>query len=73
MTDLTPAKKQAKELMLRRYERIGMRYHQFAEEQYELLQERAELDDLWRLGGFGEPPEFRPSVGVAAGRARVTA
>lgn len=59
--ELTPQKRQAYELMLRRFERIGERWHHNTDEQYELLLERKELEDLWRLAGFGDPPEFSPT------------
>jgi hypothetical protein len=65
MTDESAAKRQARELMEREFERIGLRYHRHAEDQWELLQERHELEELWALGGFGEPPAFEPTAAAA--------
>lgn len=65
MTTLTappnPAKAKAKDLMLAEFESIGLRYHQYMEDQMELLLERQRIEELWRLAGFGEPPIFEPS------------
>lgn len=72
MRKLTPAQAKAKELMERDFERIGNRWHQHVEEQLELRREREELEALWRLAGFGEPPRFRPTVPVPAELERVS-
>lgn len=62
MKELTPAQAAAKRLMEREFERIGNRYHAHIEEHFELAAERQDLEELWRTGGFGEPPAFEPSI-----------
>ena len=59
---MTPAKEAAHALMLRRFERIGERWHQYSDEQLMLMDERRELEELWKLAGFGEAPPFEPTM-----------
>lgn len=59
--DLPPQKRQAYELLLRKRERLAERYHQSVDEQWEIMREIEEDNELWRMAGFGEPPEFRPT------------
>ena len=66
MPELSPQKRAARDLLLREFERIGMRYQQHAEQQYESLRERQDLETLWRMAGLGDPPEFAPTVRYAA-------
>lgn len=62
MNDLSPQKQAAYDLMLRRFERIGERWHQYSDEQLMLIEERQELEKLWALAGFGTPPPFEPTM-----------
>lgn len=67
MSEMTPQKKAARDLMLREFERVGFRYDRYVEEQFELLQQRSSLEELWQLAGLGEPPAWRPRGMRAAG------
>lgn len=49
----------ARRLMERQFERLAMRWHDAADRQLETLREWEDNADLWRMAGFGEPPEFR--------------
>lgn len=60
-SELSPAKRQAHDLMMRRFEAIGEKWQGAADQQLELLRERQEWEELWRLAGFGDPPAFNPS------------
>lgn len=60
----TAQKAAARRILERDFERIGMRMLQGFEQQMELAEERKEKEELWRLGGFGEPPEFQPTVSL---------
>lgn len=64
MVEMTPAKAAAREIMERDFERIGLRWMRTGDDQAELLRERSELEELWRLAGFGDPPEFRPTMAL---------
>lgn len=62
-TQLTPQKAAAKRLMERDFERLRLKYDQcITTATQEIPEEVSELQQLWRLGGFGEPPAFRASM-----------
>lgn len=62
MNGLSPAKASAKALMEREFERIGMKWQQMGEDQLDLMRERRDMEDLWRLAGLGDPPPFAPTM-----------
>ena len=57
-------KRAAYDVLLRQAERIGERWHATVDEQWLLMEERHDFEQLWRNAGFGEPPEFRPMRNV---------
>lgn len=61
MGEMSPQKVAAKRILEAQFERIGARWHQLGSDQLDLLRERQEAEELWRLAGLGEPPEFAPS------------
>lgn len=58
---LPPQRAAAKRILEQQFERIGMRYFQLGADQLDLLRERQEAEELWRLAGLGDPPEFSPT------------
>lgn len=62
MAEMTPQKAAAKALMEREFMRIGTRWQQMGEDQLDLMRQRRDMEDLWRLAGLGEPPAFAPSM-----------
>lgn len=61
MGEMTPQKAAAKRILEAQFERIGDRYWQNADQQLDLLRERQEAEELWRLAGLGDPPTFAPT------------
>lgn len=62
VTQLTPQQAAAKRLLERQLMANGNRYHRTTDEHLAILNERHELEELWRLNPlFGEVPEFAPS------------
>lgn len=55
-------KDQAQRILLKQYEALGNRHISATEAIYEAAALRTELDEMWRLCGLGEPPEFAPSL-----------
>jgi hypothetical protein len=62
MADMSPQKASAKALMEREFLRIGNKWHQLGEDQMDLMRERRDMEELWRLAGLGEPPVFKPTT-----------
>lgn len=58
MTEMTPQKAAARRILESQFERLGERYLANADERFQILQERREAEEMWRLAGFGEPPKF---------------
>lgn len=61
MTEMSPQKAAAKRILEAQFERLGSRWHNAGSEQLDILRERQEAEELWRLAGLGEPPEFAPT------------
>ncbi len=55
-------KAQARRLLEKQYLALGEKYQANVDEMFASAQQRAELDELWRLCGFGDPPEFAPTL-----------
>ncbi len=59
---MTPQKASAKALMEREFMRIGTKWMQLGEDQIDLMRQRRDMEELWRLAGLGEPPAFAPTM-----------
>jgi len=53
-------------LLERRFMAVGERFMAGIEEQQALYEERKELEEMWRLGAFGEPPAWQPTFRLVA-------
>jgi hypothetical protein len=59
---LSREKQQAYDLMSREFLRIGNKWQQLGEDQLDLMRQRRDMEELWRLAGFGDPPKFAPTM-----------
>lgn len=66
--DWSPTRQAAYRLLEKQMEKNGNRYAATVEEQLDILEERGELEQLWRLAGYGDPPPFTPSSTAGARR-----
>lgn len=62
MAELNATQAAAKRLLENQLAANATRYHKTTDEHLDLLRERLELEELWRLNpAFGDVPVFRPT------------
>lgn len=62
---ITQNPSKARELLLDQMQRNGERWNRLGDDQLEILREREQLEELWRLAGWGDPPPFTPTMPLA--------